>query len=252
VYIISKFTKIKICIHFPESPSLPVAIAAVYSQGVFAADRSKTFFPFAMDGTAKPEASVSSESNDSEDGDSAIGQSQGCGTHGTESFQLQIQQLMPQVVQKVSQMEVIHPEVLRVTFAFQAFQRFGQVFRVEGDFYHKSRKSENIKTFWNHSWHGSSWKKILTLIAYYNSRVAICFGTSVAFLMALLHLLGFLPWSPFCIWSTVTLGLVVTAVDLDIVAPHDPGIFGPHLHQFRCGTQGADHPEPIWFTQEIR
>ena len=40
--------------------------------------------------------------------------------------------------------------------------------------------------------------------------------------------------------------------DLGIMAPHDPGIFGPHLHQFRCESQGADHPEPIWFTQGIR
>ena len=179
-----------------------------------------------MDGTTKPEASIRSHdsSSDSEE-DVAIRQSQG--SHGTESFQLQIQQLMPQLAQKVSQMEVLHPEVLRVTYAFQALQRFGRVFRVDGDFYHKSRKSEKIKTFWSHSWHGSSWKKILTLIAYYNSRVAICFGTSVGFLMALLHLLGFLPgiirvsawpWAPFCIWS-ITLGIVVAALTLALWRP---------------------------------
>ena len=216
------------------------------------------FFQFAMDGTTKPEASIPNDSSSDSEEDVAIRQSQG--SHGTESFQLQIQQLMPQLAQKVSQMEVLHPEVLRVTYAFQALQRFGRVFRVDGDFYHKSRKSEKIKTFWSHSWHGSSWKKILTLIAYYNSRVAICFGTSVAFLMALLHLLGFFARNHSRI--RLAMGTFLHMVhnpwyrgcrfDLGIMAPHDPGIFGPHLHQFRCETQGADHPEPVWFTQGIK
>ena len=59
-----------------------------------------------MDGTTKPEASISihDSSSDSEE-DVAIRQSQG--SHGTESVQLQIQQLMPQLAQKVSQMEVL-------------------------------------------------------------------------------------------------------------------------------------------------
>ena len=179
---------------------------------------------------AEPEASdVPDSSSDSGDSDSAIRghHSQVSGAHDTESLQLQIQQLLPELAQAVSRMEIINPEVLRVTSAFQALQRFGRVLRVNGDFYQKSRKSETIRTFWSHSWHGGAWKKILTLVTYYNSRAAICFGTSVAFLMMLLHSLGLLPgiirvfawpWAPFCIWS-VTLGILIAGGTLTLWRP---------------------------------
>lgn len=179
---------------------------------------------------AEPEGSdVPDSSSDSGDSDSAIRGhlSQISVPHGPESVQLQLQQLMPQLAEAVSRMEVTNPEVLRVTFAFQALQRFGWVFRVNGDFYQKSRKSEKIRTFWSHSWHGGAWKKILTLVTYYNSRVAIFFGTSVAFLMLLLHSLGLLqgiirvfawPWAPFSIWS-VTLGIFIAGGTLTLWRP---------------------------------
>ena len=179
---------------------------------------------------AEPEGSdVPDSSSDSGDSDSAIRGhlSQISVPHGPESVQLQLQQLMPQLAEAVSRMEVTNPEVLRVTFAYQALQRFGWVFRVNGDFYQKSRKSEKIRTFWSHSWHGGAWKKILTLVTYYNSRVAIFFGTSVAFLMLLLHSLGLLPgiirvfawpWAPFSIWST-TLGIFIAGGTLTLWRP---------------------------------
>jgi hypothetical protein len=38
------------------------------------------------------------------------------------------------------------------------------------------QQAESIGTFWSHSWHGNQWKKILTLMTFYNGTAAIALG----------------------------------------------------------------------------
>eukprot|EP00438_Fugacium_kawagutii_P008135 Skav234376 [mRNA] locus=scaffold2071:164305:166340:- [translate_table: standard] len=126
--------------------------------------------------------------------------------------------------------QVMHPEVLRVTPAFCAFQcgaialREGSVpMSRDGDFFHKSQRSEKIPTFWSHSWHGGHWAKIITLILLYNGRAAIFLSFLSAFvLMPILFASGVLPslnrgldpgligGQNFSTWSIASGGLVAT------------------------------------------
>ena len=75
-------------------------------------------------------------------------------------IQLRFEQLIPRVAQQIAQMEVTSPEVVRVTPAYRTFEQAAIAFRKEctGDLYFKSEKSENISTFWSHSWQGGHWK----------------------------------------------------------------------------------------------
>ena len=48
------------------------------------------------------------------------------------------------ILERVAKMDVVNPEVLRVTPVFRALEHFAAALRVgsAGDFYHKSRKSQ--------------------------------------------------------------------------------------------------------------
>ncbi|CAL1162318.1 unnamed protein product [Cladocopium goreaui] len=127
---------------------------------------------------------------------------------------------MPKVVKSIAKMGVTHPEVLRTARAHQAFQHFAAALRVgsDGDFYYKSRKSHKISTFWSHSWHGGHWKKILTLIPFYNGTAAVSLGLLTGVLMMVLFCFGQLPgfsrgWHDIR-WSTWSLcsGVLVTCL----------------------------------------
>ena len=77
---------------------------------------------------------------------------------------LHIKETMEIMAEGMSQMEVVNPEVLRVTQACRAFDHFAAALRSgtsgnQRDFYHKSRKSHKISTFWSHSWHGGHRKE---------------------------------------------------------------------------------------------
>ena len=88
-------------------------------------------------------------------------------------------------------MDVINPEVLRVTPAYRAFERCAQALRVgkDGDLYFKSEKSDKVSTFWSHSWRGGHRGKIMTLMTFYNEAPAVILGSLVAVLM--MFLFGF-------------------------------------------------------------
>eukprot|EP00435_Cladocopium_sp_Y103_P020223 s603_g4.t3 len=97
----------------------------------------------------------------------------------------QIHQLMPKIAKSIAQMDVTHPE---------------------------------ISTFWSHSWHGGHWKKILTLIPFYNGTAAVSLGLLTGLLMMLLFCFGQLPgfsrgWENIR-WSTWSLcsGVLVTCL----------------------------------------
>ena len=137
----------------------------------------------------------------------------------------EIQHVLPKVVAAVSKMEVVNPEVLRVTTAKEALHLCGRALRgTERELFHRSRKSSKISTFWSHSWHGSALKKILTLYCSYNSRPACLLGLSVGLLMALLFALEQLPGltqvaqEPFSNWAVLS-GTTTTAVVLLLWRP---------------------------------
>ena len=109
--------------------------------------------------------------------------------------ELLIEKIIPKVAKSIAEMEVTNPEILRVTSAFATFQNFAAALRLgcDGDFYHKSWKSHKISTFWSHSWHGGQWKKILTLLTFYNGFAALLGGFLVAILMMILFGFDLLP-----------------------------------------------------------
>ena len=103
---------------------------------------------------------------------------------------------------------------------FVRFQNVAKALRVgDGNFYHKSFKSHKISTFWSHSWHGGHWKKIPTLLTFYNAHAALFCGFLTAIFVLILYCLQILPgfdrqnydvykvyFSPWCVPS----GFVVT------------------------------------------
>ena len=96
---------------------------------------------------------------------------------------------------EIGKMGVINPKVLRVTSAFQAFQQCAAALHSnsDADFYHKSRERPKISTFWSHSWHGSRWNKILTLLMFYNGTPAVILGLLAGAVMMPLFSFGILP-----------------------------------------------------------
>jgi hypothetical protein len=130
-------------------------------------------------------ALVSRISSSSDSGDSAESQTE------IDQTELHRQALHLKAAEKLSEMDVINPEVLRVTPAYRAFERCAQALRVgkDGDLYFKSEKSDKVSTFWSHSWRGGHRGKIITLMTFYNGAPAVILGSLVAVLM--MFLFGF-------------------------------------------------------------
>ena len=99
------------------------------------------------------------------------------------------------VAEKVAEMEILTPEVLRATPAHRAFQGFARALRknAQGKFYQRSFLTKRISSFWSHSWHGDHWKKILTLLMIYNGFASVVIGCLVACCMMILFSFGLLP-----------------------------------------------------------
>ncbi|CAK8998061.1 unnamed protein product [Durusdinium trenchii] len=102
---------------------------------------------------------------------------------------------LARLAQRVADMGITRPEVLRVVPAYHAFQRCGAAFRssTRDELYHMSVASEEIPCFWSHSWHGGHRKKVLTLLTIYNGPAAIACGFLAALSMMALFSYGQLP-----------------------------------------------------------
>ena len=142
--------------------------------------------------------------------------------------------LIPEVAKLVADMSILNPEVLRVTPVYKAFQRCSEAFRPHHRkrLYHKSRRSEEVTRFWSHSWHGSHWQKVLTLLVLYNGLASILLGTFAAFVMMCLFGFEFLPgYTRFgtdsIVWSTWSLatGLVVSFASFVMWKPQEEVFF---------------------------
>ena len=151
-----------------------------------------------------------------------------------DELRLRLSSLTPQTANLVAKMSILNPEVLRVTPAYKAFQRCAEAFQQnERELHHKSQKTDEITRFWSHSWHGSTWQKVLTLLVLYNGLTSILLGTVAAFAMMWLFAFGFLPgfrrftadvdW-PWSVWSLMT-GLVVSIASFVLWKPQEEVFF---------------------------
>ncbi|CAE7279543.1 unnamed protein product [Symbiodinium sp. CCMP2456] len=145
----------------------------------------------------------------------------GSGESGASDSDL-VEAMIPALVERIARMDVLNPEVLRVTPVVGALENFAVALRVgsAGSFYQKSHKSQKISTFWSHSWHGGHWKKIFAIITLYNGTAAVLLSLLTGACMMLLFGLRTLPgidrgwldetvqWS--C-WSTFS-GFVVASL----------------------------------------
>ena len=111
-----------------------------------------------------------------------------------QEIELQLDRLILQVAKDLANMEVVNPEVVRVTPVFRVFQQGAAALREsEVDFYFKSQSTLKISTFWSHSWHGSRWNKIITLITIYNGPAAAVSGMVSAVVAMILYCFEVLP-----------------------------------------------------------
>ena len=107
-----------------------------------------------------------------------------------QQVELELERLMLQaaMAKDLAKMEVVNPEVVRVTPVFRVFEQGSAALRErEVDFYFKSHVGLKISTFWSHSWHGSKWKKIITLITIYNGPAAAVSGMVSAVVAGILY-----------------------------------------------------------------
>ena len=104
-------------------------------------------------------------------------------------------QLTKRTATDMSAMEVTRPELLRATRAYSALQCCGRALHhsFSGDLHHRSFQTDSFDCFWSHSWHGSSWQKILLLMVVYNGRAALIAGNVAAILGMSLFYLELLP-----------------------------------------------------------
>ena len=96
----------------------------------------------------------------------------------------------------VARMEVLRPEVMRVTRAHKALGRCGRALRSWTDdnyFFGESFASAKISCFWSHSWHGRRWMKIFSLMLRYNGLPSAIIGSFTALTMIVLFSCGLLP-----------------------------------------------------------
>ena len=108
-----------------------------------------------------------------------------------------------QVATYVARMEILTPEALRVTHAHNAFQNCARALRKTNadDLYAESFMSDKVACFWSHSWHGTSWMKILSLMMRYNGFPSVLLGSFTALIMAGLFSCGLLPGINRADWS---------------------------------------------------
>ena len=86
----------------------------------------------------------------------------------------------------VTCMQPVSATVLRATRACDALAGFGSALRGSKRLHHKSYQAQKISMFWSHSWHGSAWRKWITLLLFYNGQTATaiaCIGSAVASLL---------------------------------------------------------------------
>ena len=104
-------------------------------------------------------------------------------------------QLTKRTVNDMFAMEVTSPELLRATRAYSALRCCGRALHhsFSGDLHHKSFPTDSFDCFWSHSWHGSSWQKILLLMVVYNGQAALIAGHIAAVLGMSLFYLELLP-----------------------------------------------------------
>ncbi|CAE7555093.1 unnamed protein product [Symbiodinium sp. CCMP2592] len=84
--------------------------------------------------------------------------------------------------------------IVRATPCYEVLRGFGRIFRFRSsEYYRKSFSADKIQEFWSHSWHGSTTRKISTMMVQKNGFAAICLGSLASLLLAGLFVAGYLP-----------------------------------------------------------
>eukprot|EP00439_Symbiodinium_sp_Y106_P078130 s204_g16.t4 len=76
------------------------------------------------------------------------------------------------IARMVGRMVPVCPDVLRATRAGDVFRGFGKALRGSKKLHRLSYQTKKINMFWSHSWHGSTWRKYMTLLLFYNGAAA--------------------------------------------------------------------------------
>ncbi|CAE7339882.1 unnamed protein product [Symbiodinium necroappetens] len=122
------------------------------------------------------------------------------------------------IARTVCRMVPVSPDLLRATRAGDVFRGFGKALRGSKKLHRLSYQTKKISVFWSHSWHGSTWRKHMTLLLFYNGATAAviaCLGsavTSVLFASELLPVLkgpnNFTEDLPYAHWQSFWAALV--------------------------------------------
>ncbi|CAJ1416067.1 unnamed protein product [Effrenium voratum] len=105
-------------------------------------------------------------------------------------------QVEKQLVGIMASMQVTRQEVLRGAPAGRVLRSAWAVLTERVDdhkAFEVSKPVEHITEFWSHSWHGSAWRKVLTLLVVKNGFAALVTSLFSSLLFALLFGFGILP-----------------------------------------------------------
>ena len=98
------------------------------------------------------------------------------------------------VARYVAGLQAVSPDIIRATHCHKALRGLGRALRGRrSGNYDRSFETTRIDQFWSHSWHGSAWRKIATMLMLSNGLWAICFGNLAALCMTILFITGVLP-----------------------------------------------------------
>ena len=90
------------------------------------------------------------------------------------------------VSNRISEMQPVSPDILRATSAGRALRFLARALSQPKGRHHLSFQTQHISCFWSHTWHGSAWKKRLTLLHIYLAPMAAVGSICAAALTTLL------------------------------------------------------------------
>ncbi|CAE7400729.1 unnamed protein product [Symbiodinium microadriaticum] len=94
----------------------------------------------------------------------------------------------------IADFQATRQDIIRAVPCYEALRGFGRAFRYHKPTdYQRSFPTDKIQEFWSHSWHGSTPRKISTVIVQKNGLAAISAGTLASLLLVCLFVGGYLP-----------------------------------------------------------
>ena len=192
--------------------------------------------------------------------------------HSEVEARIPISHAYEQAASYIADFRATRQNIIRATPCYKALSGFGRAFRFrKASDYHKSFPTDTIQEFWSHSWHGSTPRKISTVMVQKNGLAAISAGTLASLLLVCLFVAGYLPGyerAPFQktgrdsylfgIWGMVggTLVAMVTLIGwqcrtpvfVDVICIHqfDPGLKAEALLSMGAFLQSSESLHVWW------